>query len=92
MSGEIGLVAALLAVPAIVFLVLYFVLRRRAVVAGVATAVLGAAAGAFLASAGSAMATSVNANHAMMQGAAIGFGGSAVVATAVGVLLKVLRV
>jgi hypothetical protein len=91
-SGEIGLVAALLAVPAIVFLMLYFVLGRRAVVAGIVTAALGAAAGAFLASAGSAMATSVNPNDAMLQGAAIGFGGSAAVAMAVGVLLRVLRV
>jgi hypothetical protein len=90
-SGEFGLIGALLAMPAVVFLVLYFVLRRRAVVAGVVTAVLGAAAGAFLASAGSAMATSVNPNDAMLQGAAIGFAGSAVVAVAIGVLLRVMR-
>jgi hypothetical protein len=93
MSGQlIGLVAGLAAVPAIIFLVFYFAFGRRAVLASVVTTSLGTAGGAFLASAGSAMATSVNQNDALLQGAAIGFGGSAIVTLAVGLLLKLLHV
>ena len=84
-------VAAMLAAPAIVFLVLYFILGRRTVVAGVVTAVLGTLAGAFLASAGSAMATSVDPSEAILRGAAIGFAGSAAAAAVVALLLRILR-
>lgn len=93
MNGEgMGLVALLLAAPALLFLALYFLLRRRALVAGIVTAIAGAAAGAFLASAGSAMATSVDPADAMMRGAAIGFAGSAAAAVFVALLLRLFRV
>jgi hypothetical protein len=85
------LVGTLLAVPAVVFLVLYFVLGRRAMAAGVVTAIAGAAAGAFFASAGSAMATSVDPNDAMLRGAAIGFVASGVVAVVIAFVLRLLR-
>jgi len=85
-------IGALLAVPAVVFLILYFVLGRRAVAAGVITTLASAAAGAFFASAGSAMATSVDPNEAMMRGAAIGAAGSALVAVVLGFVLRLLRI
>lgn len=92
MSAQTLLVAAaLLAVPAVVFLVLYFVLGRRALVAGIVTAIAGAIAGAFLASAGSAMATSVDPNEAMLRGATIGLAGSAIAAAVVALVLRLLR-
>jgi hypothetical protein len=93
MSGDmLPVIAALLAVPAVVFLILYFALGRRAVVAAVVTALIGAAAGAFFASAGSAMATAVDPNEALVRGAGIGFVGSAGVAGVLAFVLKLLRV
>lgn len=91
-AATLPLIGALLSVPAVVFLALYFALRRRAAVAGAITAVAGAAAGALLASAGSAMATSVDPAVAMLRGAAIGFAASAAVAILLGFLLRVLRI
>lgn len=91
-AGTLPLIGTMLAVPAVAFLVLYFVLRRRSAVAGAITAIAGAAAGAFLASAGSAMATSVDPAVAMLRGAAIGFAASAAVAILLGFLLRVLRI
>jgi hypothetical protein len=67
-------------------------LGRRAVLAAVVTALIGAAAGAFFASAGSAMATAVDPNEALVRGAGIGFLGSAGVAGVLAVVLKLLRV
>jgi hypothetical protein len=93
MSGDmLPVIAALLAVPAVVFLILYFALGRRAVVAAVVTALIGAAAGAFFASAGSAMATAVDPNEALVRGAGIGFVGSAGVAGVLAFVLKLLGV
>lgn len=93
MSGDtIWIVGALAIVPAIVFLVLYFVTGRRAVMAASITALAGAAAGAFLSSAGSAMATSVDPNEAMLRGAVIGLVGSAVIASVLALVLRLLRV
>jgi hypothetical protein len=92
MSGDmLPIIAALLAVPAVVFLVLYFVLGRRVLLAVVVTAVIGAAAGAFFASAGSAMATAVDPNDALVRGAGIGFIGSVGVAGLLAFVLKLLR-
>lgn len=91
-AGTLPLIGTMLAVPAVAFLVLYFVLRRRSAVAGAITAIAGAAAGAFLASAGSAMATSTDPQAAMLQGAAIGFAGSTAVAVVLGLLLRLLRI
>ena len=91
-AEALPLIAALLAVPAVLFLALYFVTGRRALVAGVATALAGGAAGAFLASAGSAMATAVNPNIAMLRGGLIGLAGSAVVALVVGLILRLVGV
>jgi hypothetical protein len=85
-------IAALLVVPAVAFLILYFALGRRAVLAAVLTALIGAAAGAFFASAGSAMATSVDPNDALVRGAGIGFLGSAGVAGVFAFVMKLLRV
>lgn len=93
MSAEVlPLIGALLAVPALMFLILFFALGRRLAIAGVVTAITGGVAGAFLASAGSAMATSVDPNEAMLRGAVIGFAGSATVAIALGFVLRRLRV
>jgi hypothetical protein len=88
----IPIIAALSVVPAVTFLIFYFALGRRIVLAVVATALIGAAAGAFFASAGSAMATSVDPNDALLRGAGIGFIGSAGVAGVLAFVLKLLRV
>lgn len=85
-------IAALLAVPAVAFLILYFAFGRRAVLAAVVTALIGAAAGAFFASAGSAMASAVDPNESLVRGAGIGFLGSAGVAGVLAFVLKLLRV
>jgi hypothetical protein len=87
----LAVVGALLAVPAIIFLVLYFALRRRVVLAGVATSVCGAALAAFLVSAGTAMASSVDPVAAALRGAAIGFAGSAAVSIVLGLVLRWMR-
>lgn len=79
-ADALPVIGALAAMPAIVFFVLYFLTGRRIVIAGAVTALAGAAAGAFLASVGSAMATSVNPNEALWRGAVIGLAGSAAVA------------
>lgn len=89
MSADLlPVLGALATVPAIAFLALYFLTGRRAVVAAVATALAGSVAGAFLASAGSAMATSVDPHEAQLRGAAIGFAGSAAVAAGLAVGLR----
>jgi hypothetical protein len=90
-AGVLPIVPVLLAVPAVIFLALYFLTGRRALVAGVATTLIGAAAGAFLASAGSAMATSVNPGAALLRGALIGFAGSAAVAAILTLAIRALR-
>lgn len=93
MTGDmLPIIAALAAVPVIAFLILYFALGRRAVLAAVVTALIGAAAGAFFASAGSAMATAVDPNEALLRGAGIGFIGSAGVAGVLAFVLRLLRV
>jgi hypothetical protein len=84
-------VGALLAVPAVLFLVLYFAFGRRAMAASVVVALVGASAGAFFASAGSAMATSVDPNEAMLRGAGVGFAASTVVAVIITLGLRALR-
>jgi hypothetical protein len=89
-AETLPIIAALLAVPAAVFLLLYFLTGRRAVLAGIVTALAGAAAGAFLASAGSAMATAVDPNAAMLRGGLVGFAGSAAVALVVGLLMRLV--
>jgi hypothetical protein len=91
-GGMVPIILGLLAVPAVVFLILYFVSGRRVLIAVIGTAVIGAAAGAFFASAGSAMATAVDPNEALLQGAGIGFLGSAGVAGVLTFVLKLLRV
>ena len=87
-AETLPVIAALLAVPAGLFLGIYFVSGRRALIAGAATALAGGAAGAFLASAGSAMATAVNPNTAMLRGGFIGLAGSAAVALVLGLILR----
>jgi hypothetical protein len=91
-GGTLPIIAALLAVPAIAFLILYLALGRRVLLAVAMTAVIGAAAGAFFASAGSAMASAVDPNEALLRGAGIGFIGSAGVAGLLAFVLKLLRV
>lgn len=88
----VPVVAALLAAPAVVFLILYFALGRRVLLAVAVTAVIGAAAGAFFASAGSAMASAVDPNEALLRGAGIGFVGSAGVAGVLAFALRLRRV
>lgn len=90
MTGDM-IVVVLLAAPAILFAVLYFLLGRRVWTAGVVTALVGAACAAFLVSAGSAMSTAVDPNEALLRGAAMGFAGSAVAAAVVAGLFRVLR-
>jgi hypothetical protein len=79
------------AVPAILSFVPYFALGRRVVPAVIGTGVLGGTAAAFLASAGSAMATSVDPSEAMLRGAGIGFVAGATIAAVLNALLKALR-
>jgi len=81
----------LLSAPAVAFLVFYFALRRRAVPAVVVTGILGGVVAAFLSSAGSAMATSVDPQDAMLRGAGLGFAASMAVAAALASALKYLR-
>lgn len=74
------LVLAVLAlVPLIGFVVTYRISGRRYLPSILVAAVIGAAIGAFLASAGSAMATSVNPTTAMLRGGGMGLLGGAVV-------------
>lgn len=75
----------------LVFLVLYFALRRRAASVIILTGILGGLAAAFLSSAGSAMATSVAPNDALLRGAGIGSAASTVIAAALAAALKHLR-
>jgi hypothetical protein len=81
----------LLLIPAILFLMFYFIMGRRAIVAGLITIVVSAAGGAFLASAAYAMATSVDPNAAMLRGAAFGAAGGVVVAGVLAFVLKLMR-
>lgn len=81
----IGIVA-----PAMLFLIIYFAIGRKAIIAACVTAVSGACAGAFLAAAGSAMATSVNPNDAMLRGAVIGFFACAGIAAVLAVVIKLI--
>jgi hypothetical protein len=90
-GGASWIVGALLAAPAVVFFALHLVLGGRMLVAGVATAVLGSAAAAFLAVVGSAMATAVDPDEAMLRDAAIGLAGSGGVAAVVGAVITLLR-
>jgi hypothetical protein len=89
-AETLPIVAALLAVPAAVFLLLYVLTGRRTILAGTVTVLAGAAAGAFLASAGSAMSTAVDPNAAMVRGGLIGFAGSAAVALVLGIVVRLV--